>query len=163
MTIHPKDMDDIEHEHTCLVEELTRESATLNDRLLNFQNHAYLKGVARGRELAADQQAPVTAASTPVPEASKLPMQPIVWVGKVIRFKENRIVRHLLDNSTKTGCGLNELARMDFTEEERMQLAQLIGYSVSGYGELSYASQESVETADAVAEWLAARKPEASQ
>lgn len=27
----------------------------------------------------------------------KHPMQPVVWRGKVIRFKENAIVRYLLD------------------------------------------------------------------
>jgi hypothetical protein len=85
------------------------------------------------------------------------PMQPIVFAEHgVIRFKQNAIVRHLLDYASSRGCSLNELARMDFSDDDRMQLAQLIGYSVSGYGDLSYASRESVERADEIADALAA-------
>jgi hypothetical protein len=81
------------------------------------------------------------------------PMQPIVFAPDgVIRFKENRIVTHLLDFATPLGCGMNQLAVLDFTDDERMQFAQLIGYSVSGYGDLRYASPESVQHAD----WIAA-------
>jgi hypothetical protein len=66
------------------------------------------------------------------------PMQPIEWDEHgVIRFKENRLVRHLLDNG---GLDMNDLARVPgITDDERSQFAQLIGYSVSGYGDLSYA------------------------
>jgi hypothetical protein len=39
-----------------------------------------------------------------------------------------------------------------------MQLAQLIGYSVSGYGDLSYASRKSVRLADEIAEKLIRKK-----
>jgi hypothetical protein len=39
-----------------------------------------------------------------------------------------------------------------------MQLAQLIGYSVSGYGDLSYASDESVARADTIARKLLKEK-----
>lgn len=85
------------------------------------------------------------------------PMQPIEFDGKgVVRFRENRIVRHLLDFAKPRGCGLNEIARMEFSQDDRMQLAQLIGYSVSGYGDLGYASDESVETADRIADELIA-------
>ncbi|MNR31726.1 hypothetical protein D3C85_1492550 [compost metagenome] len=52
-----------------------------------------------------------------------------------MRFKENAIVRHLLDNG---GIDLNQLARLDFSREDREQFAQLIGYSLSGFGELGY-------------------------
>ena len=41
---------------------------------------------------------------------------------------------------------------MPFSDEDREQFAQLIGYSVSGFGELSYASAEMVEKADEIAE-----------
>ena len=46
---------------------------------------------------------------------------------------------------------------MPFTNAERMQLAQLLGYSVSGYGDLSYASEQSVRTADAMSEQILAK------
>jgi hypothetical protein len=62
----------------------------------------------------------------------------------VVRFRQNALVRHLLDNG---GIDLNMLARLDVSDEDRMQFAQLIGYSVSGYGDLSYASKKSVRKA----------------
>lgn len=80
-----------------------------------------------------------------------IPMQPVVMVDGVARFKENRIVGRLLENSRQHGYGLNEAAMGDYTDEERMQLAQLIGYSVSGYGSLSYVTDESYEAAAALA------------
>ena len=67
------------------------------------------------------------------------------------RFRENKIVSHLLDTYTD----MNKLARIDFTDEDRMQFAQLIGYSVGGYGSLSYVSDESY---DAVYERLGGEK-----
>ncbi len=33
---------------------------------------------------------------------------------------------------------MNDLAVKDFSDEDRCQFAQLIGYSISGYEELSY-------------------------
>ena len=63
------------------------------------------------------------------------PIQPIADG----RFVENRIVSAVLEAST---LDLNQIAMMDFTDEERMQFAQLIGYSLSGFGSLSYASDE---------------------
>lgn len=71
------------------------------------------------------------------------PMQPIVNY----RFKENKIVSYCLDNETN----MNELAMIDFTQEDREQFAQLIGYSVSGYGELDYVSDESYSKAANIA------------
>ena len=72
----------------------------------------------------------------------KHPIQPIENKDGVLRFKENAIVRHLLDYGQKHGCGLNELACMDFSNEDHMQLAQLIGYSLRGYGELGYVDDD---------------------
>lgn len=69
---------------------------------------------------------------------SKHPIQPLQLDDKgVLRFKENAIVRHLLDNG---GIDLNKLARLEFSREDREQFAQLIGYSLSGFGELGYAT-----------------------
>lgn len=59
------------------------------------------------------------------------------------RFIPNRIVEKLLETST---LDLNDIARMEFTHQERMQLAQLIGCSVSGFGTLSYVDDETYET-----------------
>lgn len=80
------------------------------------------------------------------------PMQPIVWDGKgVIRFQGNAIVRALLDFATSKGMSLNEIAAMDFRREDREQFAQLIGYSVSGYGDLGYVRPSTLAKADAIA------------
>ncbi len=70
-------------------------------------------------------------------KARKHPMQKIVFDTRgVARFQTNAIVEYLLD---KGGMDLNDIARQDFDREDRAQFAQLIGYSVSGYGDLSYA------------------------
>lgn len=88
----------------------------------------------------------------PVTTAYKLPMQPLVIDAHgTLRFKENPIVRALLDYATEHGYGLNEIALEEFDAEDQMQLAQLIGYSLSGYGTLSYVTDESYERAAAAA------------
>jgi hypothetical protein len=66
-------------------------------------------------------------------------MQPVVLVDDVIRFQENKLVRALLDWATPRGFGMNELALVDAHQGDHEQFAQLIGYSVSGFGSLSYA------------------------
>lgn len=78
------------------------------------------------------------------------PMQPIVFDPKgVVRFKENKIVRYMLDLCTdRKLCDLNTLALIPFPEEDWEQLMQLIGYSVSGYGDLSFVGRPSVWRAD---------------
>jgi hypothetical protein len=69
------------------------------------------------------------------------PIQPLAKDALgVLRFKENAIVRHLLDWARPHGMDLNKLACMDFTQDDREQFAQLIGYSLSGFAELSYVS-----------------------
>lgn len=88
----------------------------------------------------------------PVTTANKLPIQPLVIDAHgTLRFKENPIVRALLDYATEHGYGLNEIALEEFDAEDQMQLAQLIGYSLSGYGTLSYVTDESYERAAAAA------------
>ncbi len=42
---------------------------------------------------------------------------------------------------------MNDLAIIPFDNEDREQFAQLIGYSLSGYGSLSYVSNDSYDTA----------------
>ena len=82
----------------------------------------------------------------------KNPIQPLAKDAHgVLRFKENAIVRHLLD--THPACDMNRLACMDFTDDDRQQFAQLIGYSLSGYGELqSYVDDRAYATAAEMAE-----------
>lgn len=65
-----------------------------------------------------------------------------------LRFKDNAIVRYLLDNG---GINLNDLARIEFSQDDQQHFAQLIGYSLSGYGDLSYVDDASYEAAYAMA------------
>lgn len=81
------------------------------------------------------------------------PLQPLVRdTNGIVRFKENEIVRALLDSQGRNSGGLdmNQLAMMNFSREDREQFAQLIGYSLSGFGELmGYVRDETYETAAA--------------
>lgn len=71
------------------------------------------------------------------------PIQPLVLDERgVLRFRGNSIVRYLLDNG---GVDLNHLACVEFPQEDREQFAQLIGYSLSGFGELSYVSDDTYD------------------
>lgn len=105
---------------------------------------------------------------------SKHPMQPLERDERgTVRFKGNAIVRYILDHAGRLvhpgspavdpGTGrpyhqgtldLNKLAMLDFPQEDREQFAQLMGYSVGGYHELSYVSDESALAASAAAEEL---------
>lgn len=89
-------------------------------------------------------------------KTKKHPIQPIVWQDGVIRFKENKLVSMLLQHSTIAGMGLNQLVALtrcntEF-DDDWNQLAQLIGYSVSGFGDLSYADKKLVKKADKIAD-----------
>lgn len=78
------------------------------------------------------------------------PMQPVVTdENGTKRFKENKIVRYLLDAG---GIDMNKLAMMPFDQNDREQFAQLIGYSLNGFSELSYVSDVTYETASTMAE-----------
>jgi hypothetical protein len=99
------------------------------------------------------------------------PMQPVVKDAHgVLRFRENAIVRYIVDHAADvvhpgaraidpdTGrpyhqgrLDLNKIAMLDFPQEDREQFAQLMGYSVAGYHELSYVSDESAARASALA------------
>lgn len=79
----------------------------------------------------------------------KNPIQPIVEIDGVIRFKRNAIVCYLLESGA---FDLNDLARKDFSKDDRQQFAQLIGYSLSGYGDLtSYVTDDAYNAAEAMA------------
>lgn len=69
-----------------------------------------------------------------------MPLQPIMNG----RFVPNRIVEMLLEVAP---TDMNKIACMNFTDQERMQFAQLIGYSLSGFSELSYVDDETWEAA----------------
>ena len=83
---------------------------------------------------------------------SKFPLQPIKRDDDgVVRFVPNAIVCYLLDAGP---FDMNKLALMPFDDSDFEQFAMLIGYSISGFGELSYVSDESYEKAAKKAESL---------
>jgi hypothetical protein len=70
-------------------------------------------------------------------EGGPQPLQPIVIADDdVIRFRANAILRWAVDSGK---LNLNEIACLPgISNADRCQLSQLIGYSISGYGDLSY-------------------------
>jgi hypothetical protein len=84
-------------------------------------------------------------------EAMKNPIQPLYVDDKgVLRFKPNAIVQYLLD---KGGLDLNMLAGIEgVSQTDWEQFHMLIGYSLSGFGELSSTSDETYEAADALSQ-----------
>ncbi len=86
----------------------------------------------------------------------KHPMQKIVLDSKgVPRFQQNDLVRYLLDAGP---FDLNHLAILpNISKADREQFAQLIGYSVSGFGGLDYARKKTVRKADNRADKLMAK------
>lgn len=66
----------------------------------------------------------------------------------VMRFKKNAIVRFLLDSGP---FDMNALAIKDFSQEDREQFAQLIGYSLIGFSELPYVRDETLNAAEIMA------------
>lgn len=86
------------------------------------------------------------------------PQQPIGFADDgAIRFKENKIISSLFERGV---ISLNDLRGRvvdgEFSEGDYVQLTQLIGYSVSGWGGLSTSPPDMVATADAEARRLTA-------
>ena len=73
------------------------------------------------------------------------PMQDLRWDGDVIRFRANEIIKDAVESGA---INLNDIACKQYSQADHMQLAQMIGYSVSGFGDLSYAHPDVVYEAD---------------
>lgn len=75
----------------------------------------------------------------------KHPIQPLeIDDHGVIRFKQNKIIGYLFESGK---LSLNDIACMPFDQNDREQLWQLLGYSLSGYGDLSFVSDETYNAA----------------
>lgn len=80
----------------------------------------------------------------------KHPMQPLILVHDVVRFKENRAVRALYDlMQDKTGVDPWVCIQQSpgVERDDLIRFAQLIGYSHSGSGDLSYMDDQTWEAA----------------
>jgi hypothetical protein len=76
------------------------------------------------------------------------PLQPIIVSDDdVVRFHKNAIVAFLQEWASSRGMDMKTLAMMPFDQADREQFAQLIGYSLCGFGELSYVRDETFERA----------------
>jgi len=65
------------------------------------------------------------------------PARPVVLVDGVERYKANPIIRFLLDEATAgRQCDLNRIWTSGFSRADLQEFYQLIGYSVSGYGDV---------------------------
>lgn len=89
------------------------------------------------------------------------PAGPMVTDGKTARFRENKIVSYLLDQFP--GGNLNELTVMvmqgKFSAADYSHLMQLIGYSLSGFSELSTTTDAVYFQAELKAEAMIACQP----
>ena len=71
------------------------------------------------------------------------PMQPVGLVDGVMRFKRNKIVDDLLAFATPKGFDMNFIVgSRNYTQDDMEQFAQLIGYSICGFHEIPYVSDE---------------------
>lgn len=77
--------------------------------------------------------------------------QIILYEDGIARFKENKIISFIFIYGQ---WNLKRIASLEFSDEDRSQFAQLIGYRVSDYGKLSYVSDELIERADVRVEQL---------
>lgn len=82
-------------------------------------------------------------------------MQPVELVGKVIRFKQNKVVRDMLDFCTPLGFDLNKIVGSgEYSQDDMEQFYQLIGYSISGFHELNMVSDETAQKASILAKMI---------
>lgn len=92
--------------------------------------------------------------------STKHSMQPMVTAPDgIVRFQENPIVRWMLEEGNRTGMfsmdTIGAIAgKRGWTDDDQAHFAQLIGYSLCGYSELDYVSEESYDEADKKAEAL---------
>lgn len=93
------------------------------------------------------------------------PMQPLLRnaEGKAY-FKPNKIVRYMLEAGREgRRFDLNSLARLPFAQEDWEQLAQLIGYGIDGFAELSYVQKGSLGKAIRMEKALGAKEQDDGQ
>jgi len=150
---------------------LERDSSTL-DQLMkagDFSQEAYLQFAQLVGEAVDDARFDPIRDLIPKPTTPKKsgydpqPMQPVYLTEhNTLRFRQNALVDLLVDRDSERGRvypdfpartdgGLNWIAMQRFSQADQEQLAQLIGYSISGYHELSYVSDQSAAQASALA------------
>ncbi len=90
-----------------------------------------------------------------MPDQPAYPDQPLLVDDEgIVRFRANRIVAYLLDAGP---VSMNHLAELPFSREDKKQFAQLLGYSVCGYGDQHYVDDEAYDRAELAAGELLAK------
>jgi len=74
----------------------------------------------------------------------KHPIQPVISDDGTLRFRQNLVVRYLLNTG---GLDLNDIGRQDFPKEDLEQFYQLIGCTLSVFGDMPLVSDEVYEAA----------------
>ena len=126
-------------------DDFSRDQAALciedNGEYITIENGGYEYSLQKGLVYLSEEDVKIKENEIKI----KHPVQPLVEDEYgVIRFKENKIVQYLLD---KGPIDMNHLALEGFSQEDEEQFAQLIGYSLSGFGDLSYVSDETYNRA----------------
>lgn len=97
------------------------------------------------------------------------PMQPIAFTKDgVIRFRKNMVLCFLLEEAREgRKCDLNRIAQQRFSAnwpaDDVEQFWQMLGYSVSGYGDLSFVRRSTIKKADEIADKLIASRKRGSK
>lgn len=79
-------------------------------------------------------------------------MREVVNDNGVLRFKANTVVRELMNRARYGKCDLNDLIGLNLPIADWEEFHQLIGYSLSGYQDISFFSDESKDAAHALQE-----------
>lgn len=90
-----------------------------------------------------------TKKNQPRTKSLKHPMQPIGYDDHgVLRFKRNAIVEGLLNEGSDMNVIMRRVLEGVYTREDYTQFIQLVGYSVSGAGDLSSFDRKVRKAAD---------------
>lgn len=92
---------------------------------------------------------------------NKHPNQPLVYAKDgCMRFKQNDIVRKLLDFAADHGYSINEIYQefLPSHADDYKQLLQLLGYSIGGYCDISMIPEKQKKRAEKKAEKLRKQK-----
>jgi hypothetical protein len=76
------------------------------------------------------------------------PLQPIVLDDGKARFVSNKVIVWMMEELRRKGTTLNDYPFEVFPIADIEQFYQLIGYSISGFGELSVVTTETFDRAE---------------
>ena len=85
-------------------------------------------------------------------ENTRNPIQPLQMDDGTMRFKANHIIRDLYDFTMPKGFDMNHIVGSGkYSQDDIEQFYQLIGFSLTGFHEVSYVSDETALEASKLA------------